>query len=79
MADAKHPNTVSRQEFYSTVSLLLLCPAILYLTSGAFPETLLGQAANGLVFLTMIGGSFVYSSMAMRERRRQATEKDAAA
>jgi hypothetical protein len=79
MAEEKHPNTVSRQEFYSTVSLLLLLPAILFLSSGSFPDTLLGQVGAGIVFLTMIGGSFAFSVMAMRERSRQTKEKDPAA
>jgi hypothetical protein len=74
MADEKRSNTVSRAEFYSTVALVLLFPAILFLGSGGFPETLPRQLVTGLVFITMIGMSIAYSILSIQERGRQARE-----
>jgi hypothetical protein len=68
MSEEKRASTVSRVEFYSTVALLLLFPALLFLASGSFPDTLLRQVSVGLLFIAMIGGSLTYSIMAMRER-----------
>lgn len=65
------PNTVSRAEFYSTVSLLFLMPALLVLVFGNFPDTLLRLAVAILMFVTMIGMSVIFSIMAIRERGRQ--------
>ena len=75
MAEEKRTSTVSRAEFYSTVAMVFLFPAMLFLGSGGFPETLLRQVATGLVFIAMIGMSITYSIMAVRERGRQAKEK----
>jgi predicted permease len=69
-----NPTTVSRAEFYSTVSLLFLMPALLVLVYGNFPETLLRMAVAILIFVTMIGMSVTFSIMAIRERGRQGKE-----
>jgi hypothetical protein len=79
MAEANRTSTVSRAEFYTTVSLLLLLPALLVLASGSFPDTLLRQIVMILMFLTMIGLSITFSILAIVERGRQASEKDHAA
>jgi hypothetical protein len=81
MANTKCSNTVSRQEFYSTVALLFFLPALLFVVSGSFPDTLetLRQVAAVFVYLAMIGLGLAYSIMAKRERSRQAKEKDTAA
>ena len=76
MAEEKRTNTVSRAEFYSAVAQLFLLPAILFLVSGGFPDTLLRQADTGLVFIGMLGMSITYNIMALRERGRQAREKN---
>jgi hypothetical protein len=68
MAGEKRTAAVSRAEFYSTVALLFLFPAILFVAAGGFPDTLLRQVAVGFIYLAMIGMSIFYSIMAVRER-----------
>jgi hypothetical protein len=78
MAEVKQTPAVSRVEFYGTAALLSLFPAILFLATGAFdtPMPWMRQIAAGIAFLTMIGMSITYSTMAMRERRRQLWTKE---
>jgi hypothetical protein len=71
MAGEKQTGTVSRAEFCSTVAMLSLFPAILFLAAGGKPDTLLGQIGAGIVLVAMLVMSFAYSMMAIRERGRQ--------
>jgi hypothetical protein len=71
MSEANHTSNVSRAEFYSTASLAFLLPAVLFVASGSFPDSLLRQIAVALMFLTMVGLSVTFSIMAILERRRQ--------
>jgi hypothetical protein len=77
MTEAKRTSIVSRAEFYTIASLLLLLPALLFLASGSFPDTLLRQIAVLLTFITMIGLSITFNVMAIVERARRAKEKEA--
>ncbi len=79
MAGKKGTDAVSRGEFYATVAVLSLFPAIVFLTAGNFPESPLRQIAAGLEFLAMVGMSITFSILAIRERRSQTREKGSAA
>jgi hypothetical protein len=74
MAEEKPTSGVSRSEFYSTVALLFLIPAVLVMASVRFPEEPLRQIAVGLLYLAAVGMSVTYSVLAIRERSRRSKD-----